>query len=194
MQKIIIPMIIFLIHMYLWGSDAVFLWRYPHISTRTNFRIGRLKSTSGRSKLLKIIIGLILFPIHKYLWGTDAVFLWRYPHISLYLSANAFVFQDGISLELEVKFDFWKRQNLSEFDARMWCYISLWTWPSGRWSVFVELDMCECDVLFLSDGHRYIAIDPALLLIEAHFEGLLMFDTLFHLSAIPVRLPGCLFF
>ena len=82
MLKIIIPMIIFLIHMYLWGSDAVFLWRYPHISTRTNFRIGRLKSTSGRSKLLKIIIGLILFPFHKYLWGTGAVFLWRYPHIS----------------------------------------------------------------------------------------------------------------
>ena len=82
MLKIIIPMIIFLIHMYLWGSDAVFLWRYLHISTRTNFRIGRLKSTSGRSKLLKIIIGLILFPIHKYLWRTDAVFLWRYPHIS----------------------------------------------------------------------------------------------------------------
>ena len=98
---------------------------------------------------------------------------------ALYFSANAFEFQNGISLE---------------FDARMWCYNSLWTWPSGRWSFFVELDMCECDVLFLSDGHRNIAIDPSLLLIEAHFEGLLMFDTLFHLSVIPVRLPGCLFF
>ena len=41
-----------------------------------------MKSSYGRSKLLKIIIRLILFPIHKYLWGIDAVFLWRYPHIS----------------------------------------------------------------------------------------------------------------
>ena len=33
----------------------------------------------------------------------------------------------------------------------------------------------------------------AFLLIEAHFGGLLMFDTLFQLSVIPVRSPGCLF-
>ena len=39
MQKIIISMIMFLIHMYLWGIDAVFLWRYPHISNGTNFEL-----------------------------------------------------------------------------------------------------------------------------------------------------------
>ena len=166
-----------------------------------------MKWTSGRGKLLEIIIRTILFVMKLDLWDSTIVFLCKFCCISnnakiglvcdiqtLYFSANTFVYQDCISLVLDVKFDFWKRQNLSEFNARMWCYISLWTWPSGRWSFFVELDMCECDVLFLSDGHRNIAIDPALLLIEAHFEGLLMFDTLFHLSVIPVRLPGCLFF
>ena len=41
--KIIIRLILFLIHMYLWGTYAVFLWRYPHISGRTNFEFGWLK-------------------------------------------------------------------------------------------------------------------------------------------------------
>ena len=41
--KIIIRLILFLIHKYLWGTDAVFLWRYPHISGRTNFEFGWLK-------------------------------------------------------------------------------------------------------------------------------------------------------
>jgi len=57
--NIIIRLILFLIHMYLWGTDAVFLWRYPHISGRTNIELGGwnqvlaeancLKSSSGRS-------------------------------------------------------------------------------------------------------------------------------------------------
>ena len=38
-----------------------------------------------------------------------------------------------------------------------------------------------------------MVIDPAFLLIEAHFQGLLMFDTSFHLSVDPLRLPNCLF-
>ena len=37
--KVIIRLILFLIHMYLWGTDAVFLWRYPHISNGTNFEL-----------------------------------------------------------------------------------------------------------------------------------------------------------
>ena len=43
MLKIITPMIMFLIHMYLWGAGAVFLWIYPHISSRTNFELGGRK-------------------------------------------------------------------------------------------------------------------------------------------------------
>ena len=37
--NIIIRLILFLIHKYLWGTDAVFLWRYSHISNGTNFEL-----------------------------------------------------------------------------------------------------------------------------------------------------------
>ena len=80
--KIIIRINIFLIHMYLWGTNAVFLWRYPHISNFDQFWVGRLKSSSSKGKLFKIIIRMMIFLIELDLCECDVVFLSSPPHIS----------------------------------------------------------------------------------------------------------------
>ena len=114
MLKIITPMIMFLIHMYLWGIGTVFLSRYPQICNLTNVELG------GGNWVLAEANCSTSSSRWSYFQFTCICEI-----VTLYFSANAFLFQNGISLEPEVKFDFWKRENLSE------CWKS-----SSRWSYF----------------------------------------------------------
>jgi len=111
---IIIKMIIFVIHMYLWGIGTVFLSRYPQICNLTNVELGGGNGVLPEANCSRSSSRWSYFQF---------TCICEIP--TLYFSANAFVFQNGISLEPEVKFDFWKRQNLSE------CRKS-----SSRWSYF----------------------------------------------------------
>ena len=111
---IIIKMIIFVIHMYLWGIGTVFLSRYPQICNLTNVELGGGNGVLPEANCSRSSSRWSYFQ-----------FTCICEILILYFSANAFVFQNGISLEPEVKFDFWKRRNLSE------CRKS-----SSRWSCF----------------------------------------------------------
>ena len=97
---IIIRMIIFVIHMYLWGIGTVFLSRYPRICNLTNVELG------GGNWVLAEANCSTSSSRWSYFQFTCICEI-----LTLYFSANAFVFQNGISLDSEVKFDFWKRQN-----------------------------------------------------------------------------------
>ena len=97
---IIIKMIIFLIHMYLWGTSTVFLSRYPRICNLTNVELG------GGNWVLAEANCSTSSSRWSYFQFTCICEI-----LTLYFSANAFVFQNGISLDSDVKFDFWKRQN-----------------------------------------------------------------------------------
>jgi len=97
---IIIKMIIFVIHMYLWGIGTVFLSRYPRICNLTNVELG------GGNWVLAEANCSTSSSRWSYFQFTCICEI-----LTLYFSANAFVFQNGISLDSDVKFDFWKRQN-----------------------------------------------------------------------------------
>ena len=101
---IIIAMIIFVIHMYLWGIGTVFLSRYPQICNLTNVELGGGNGVLPEANCSRSSSRWSYFQF---------TCICEIP--TLYFSANAFVFQNGISLEPEVKFDFWKRENLSEY-------------------------------------------------------------------------------
>ena len=125
MQKIIISMIMFLIHMYLWGIDAVFLWRYPHISNGTNFELGGWNQVMAEANCSKSSSGWSYFQFTSIC-----------EELTLYFSGDIPIFLVGLSLNWKVEIKFWQKQTAqhhhkvdlisnSKVFVRNWCCISL---------------------------------------------------------------------
>ena len=117
---IIIKIIIFVIHMYLWGIGTVFLSRYPRICNLTNVELG-----GGNGVLAEAPCSTSSSRWSYFQFTCICVIL------TLYFSANVFVFQNGISLETEVKFDFWKRQMLKIITPMIMFLIHMYLWGTG---------------------------------------------------------------
>ena len=111
--EIIIGLILFQIHKYLWGTDAVFLWRYPHISSGTNFELwgwnqllaeANCSKSSGWSnfQLASICEELTLyFSGWWYFWLN-----WISLNVILYFSAVIPIFLIGLTLHWRVEMEF----------------------------------------------------------------------------------------
>ena len=110
---IVIRLILFLIHMYLCGTDAVFLWRYPHISSGTNFELwgwnqllaeANCSKSSGWSnfQLASICEELTLyFSGWWYFWLN-----WICLNVILYFSAVIPIILIGLTLHWRVEMEF----------------------------------------------------------------------------------------
>ena len=98
-QKIIISMIMFLIHKYLWGIDAVFLWRYPHISSRTIFELKGWNQVLAEANCSKSSLGWSYFQFTSIC-----------EELTLYLSGDIPIFLVGLSSNWEVEINFWQKQ------------------------------------------------------------------------------------